>query len=607
MAQLNLFTGGLSTKLLPHLININEATIHHNIDVDKGSLYPLKSDKDENTTIGKSMIYFKNKWVYSNEALNYVIFQEKLYYTDGINAPQKSTDGIVWANLGVSKPLLKPGIMISGLNIVAPSAPRITLAAGALNGYYRYRYSYYSSTLNQESAPSDMSEYTSFAAQRATLTLVPSSVSSIDKIKIYRQGENLIDMTLLAIIPSTSINYVDNTIDDNVAGGKLILHGVSGTAIYCYTYYNSLDGAESQPSPYSEALVVNNSKVQVSLIASTDTQVDKIRLYRLSQDITSMSLVAELNNTTQDYIDNLPDTEIIGDILSSTYYGKPLQGLKYLTSHNAMFFAAIEDKLYFSEIAYVNAWSPYYFLDFDEPITGIGATQNGLLVFTEYTTHIITGSTPTSLSKYLLSKNQGCILHNSIQFLSNTLIWLSHDGICASAGSDVQVISRPKLGKVKLLYPTASVVYNDIYYLSHQDGLFVVDFRTTPIFYTVSGNADCFHVKNNTLYYGYNNKLYSMFTGDRYRTLKYRSPNFSEGSVGNLKKFKTIYVYSDAGMIFDTYVDNKKILSKNLVAGLNEVKLPVVLSEGYYISFEIQGDAALYEIQYPIEGRQSVS
>ena len=607
MAQLNNFSGGLSTKLLPHLININEATIHHNIDVDKGSLYPLKTDKDEDTTVGKSMIYFKNKWVYSSVVLNYVIFQEKLYYTDGIGVPQKSSDGINWSDLGISKPSLKPTVAVIGLNIAAPIAPTITQDTGLLNGYYRYRYSYYSTTLTQESTPSSMTGYKGFTSQLANLTLVPSGTSGIDKIKIYRQGEGLTDMTLIAVIPSSSTSYIDNTIDTSVLGGELVQHGVSGTAIYCYTYYNSIDGSESQPSAYSDELEVNNSKIQVSLIASTDTQIDKIRLYRLSQDITSMSLVVELDNTTQDYIDNLLDTEIEGDILSSTYYGKPLQGLKYLTSHNAMFFAAIDDKLYFSEIAYVNAWSPYYFLDFDEPITGIGATQNGLLVFTEYTTYIITGSTPTSLSKYLLSKNQGCILHNSIQFLSNTLIWLSHDGICASAGSDVQVISRPKLGKFKLLYPTASMVYNDIYYLSHQDGLFVVDFRTTPIFYTVSGNADCFHVKNNTPYYGYNNKLYSMFTGDRYRTLKYRSPNFAEGSIGNFKKFKTIYVFSDAGMIFDIYVDNKKALSKNLTNGINEIKLPTTMTEGYYISFEIQGDATLYEIQYPIEGRQSVS
>lgn len=607
MAQLNDFTGGLSTKLLPHLIKINEAIEHHNIDIDKGVLYPLKTDKDENVAVGKSMIYFKNKWVYSRAALNYVIFQEKLYSTDGIEAPKKSSDGITWYELGITKPTLKPAVTVIGLNIAAPIAPTITQDTGLLNGYYRYRYSYYSTTLAQESTPSSMTVYKGFTSQKATLTLVPSGTSGVDNIKIYRQGEGLTDMTLIAVIPSTSTSYIDNTIDISVLGGELVQHGVSGTAIYCYTYYNSIDGSESQPSAYSDELEVNNSKIQVSLIASTDTQIDTIRLYRLSQDITNMSLVVELDNTTQDYIDNLLDTEIEADILTSTYYGKPLQGLKYLTSHNAMFFAAIEDKLYFSEIAYVDAWSPYYFIDFDEPITGIGATQNGLLVFTEYTTHLITGSSPVGLSKYLLSKNQGCIIHNSIQFLSNTLIWLSHDGICASSGSDIQVISRSKLGKFKLLYPTASIVYNDIYYLSHQDGLFVFDLRDLPIFYTVSGNADCFHVKNNILYYGLDNKLYSMFTGDKYRTLKYRSPNFSEGSISNLKKFKTIYVYSDYGMVFDIYINNKKVLSKNLIAGINEIKVPLGTLDGYYISFAITGDAILYEIQYSIEGRQSVS
>ena len=131
---------------------------------------------------------------------------------------------------------------------------------------------------------------------------------------------------------------------------------------------------------------------------STDPQVTNIKLYRIGGTLTSFSLVVTLPNNTGTYTDNAIDVDLPGDILTSQNAGQAPSGLKYLTSANAMFFGALGDKLYFTEVAYVNNWSPYYFIDFDEPITGIGATANGLLVFTEYTTHIITGTSPTSLS-----------------------------------------------------------------------------------------------------------------------------------------------------------------------------------------------------------------
>lgn len=496
MAQLNLFNGGLSTRLLPHLININEAVVLTNVDVSKGSLTPLKVDKDEGETVGKSMVYFKNKWVYSEDNLDYVVFQEKLYASN-VGIPQKSNDGVTWYNLGIQKPISKPAVAING--------------AGNLTGTYQY----------------------------------------------------------------------------------------------CYTYYNSFDGTESQPSEYSAELVPSDNKIDITVVASSDPQVDRIRIYRLGGSFTVMVLAKEITNTNQTTEDNLDDLNVPGDILTSYLYGQAPSGLKYLTKANAMFFGALNDKLYFSEVAYINAWSPYSFIDFDEPITGIGACANGLLVFTEYSTYIVTGNSPTSLSKFLVSDNQGCLLHKSIKFISNTLLWLSHDGICTSNGTEVQVLTRPKLGKISFILPKDSVVYDDVYYLAHQDGIFVVDFRYGILLYNISGNADCFHVKNNILYYGKDNALYSLFTGDTYRNIKYLGPNLSDGSIATRKIYKLIKVYSSSDIVFNIYIDNKRAISKNLESGLNEIQLPTTLTEGYYITFEVAGTGTIYEIIYNIQGTQS--
>lgn len=497
MAQLNQFSGGLVTRLDPSLLALTQATVVENVDISKGILSPLKKDKDENITVGKSMVYFKNKWVYSDKDLNYVIYQEKLYQS-GDTLAKKSNDGITWYNLGIKGPSIAPSVSVG-----------------------------------------------------TTVTNINST---------YR---------------------------------------------YCYTYYNSNDGTESQPSPYSTEISISKVNALVPVSASTDEQVDKIKIYRLGGPYTAMSLVATIPNITTVYSDTISDVNIPADSLVSIYYGQAPIGLKYLTMNNAMFFGAVGDKLYFSEVAYVNAWSPYNYIDFDEPITALGVTPNGLLVCTEYSTYVVTGSSPTTLSKYLLSKAQGCLLHNSMKNLTNACVWLSHDGICGSSGTSIEVITRDKLGKLKFSYPTDAIVYDDVYYLAHEDGTFVLDSRFNGCFYTLDLKADCFVVKNNQLFYGYNNNLFNAFNDNTYRTLKYKTGYITEGSITNRKNYKTFYIYSSGDISMTIHKDGKKFTSLNLISGLNELKVPREDTFGYHISLEFVGTGFVYEVEYKVEGRQN--
>lgn len=496
MAQLNIFNGGLNTKLQSHLIAINEAQICINADLSTGSLIPHKKDTDENQSIGKTIIYFKGKWVSNPSKVNYVVFQDRLYYSDG-SIPKKSIDGLTWYNLGIVKPSNAPSVAL--------------VQTGNLTGDYQY----------------------------------------------------------------------------------------------CYTYYNSLDGAESQPSAYSSLLTATADKIDVSVIASSDAQVDKIRIYRLGGGFSTMLLAAEITNTTQTYSDNISDANIVGTALVSQYYGQAPIGLRYLTEHNAMFFGAVADKLYFSEIAFVNAWSPYNYIDFEEDITGIGAMQNGLLVFTQFKTYIITGTSPQSLSKFLLNGNNGCILHDSIRYVGNMLVWLSNDSFCASAGSDVQPITMKKLGRIDFNYPSNAVVHEEVYYLSHQDGMFIIDFRDGGTFSELTGTADSFWVLNDKLYYSLNSKLYSLFSSKYDRELKYKTADFADGALTNLNNYKTIYVFCKGSITMTTSIDSIEVCTNTLVDGLNEVKLPQETKNGYYINFVFVGTGKILEVEYKIEGRQN--
>lgn len=381
---------------------------------------------------------------------------------------------------------------------------------------------------------------------------------------------------------------------------------LDGTLQYCYTYYNSSDGTESQPSEFSDSLVVASESVDISVSKSSDPQVSNIKIYRLGGTITEMQLVTTLINDTTVYNDNTADLDILGIVLSSYNNGQAPANLSYLTEHNAMFFGGVTDKLWFSDIAFVNNWSPFNFIDFDNEIIGMGPVPNGLLVFTTYKTYIVTGTSPSTLSKYLLNANQGCIDHKSIRFVNNTLVWLSTDGICISNGGSISVISRDKLNKEDV--PTVifdSIVYDDVYYLGHSGGLLVADFRFGSAFKELSTLISGFHIYNDKLYYSYEDKLYSLNTGEEFNSLHYKSPKLSEGQVSNLKTYKSIYVNCIGELNIKIYINSILVITKDIDSSTSEILVPQQKRVGYYIELEVAGKGELLEFQYIVEGRQN--
>jgi hypothetical protein len=380
---------------------------------------------------------------------------------------------------------------------------------------------------------------------------------------------------------------------------------LTGTYQYCYTYYNNNDGTESQPSALSSELVTSSNRVNITLVASTDAQVTNLRLYRVGGNLSQFGLVAQFDNTLGIYRDDIADIDIPGDVLDSYNNKEAPTGLKYLTEANAMFFGAVGDKLYFSDVAYVDYWSEFYFIDFDREITGIGNTPNGLLVFTKYHTYIVTGNSPTTLSKYLLSGAQGCLLHKSIQSLSNSIIWLSSDGVCVSVGGDIQVATREKLGKLTINGPKCSAVYDDTYYLSYTNGTLILDSRFGGVISESTAKYDGLHITNDILYASIGNKLYSVGTSTSSNSLEWMSPLISEGAMTMLKNYKNIYINNTGDLTFKVYIDGQLVGTKQLNSGIEEFKLPQQERLGYTIQFQVTGTGTLREIEYKAEGRQN--
>lgn len=504
--QLNDFSGGLSLRKGAHLINANQAVTYTNVDNERMSLGPLKSDKYESTVVTKSLYYFNSLWLYSNDDRDYVEFQNVLYYSDGSGIPQKTSDGSTFNNLGIDNPSAAPSVSLG--------------SAGNLNGTYQY----------------------------------------------------------------------------------------------CYTYYNVNDGTESAPSDYSSEISPSYQQVDIGIVASTDIQVTNIRIYRIGGNLTAMSLVEQVDNTTTTYTDNLADDSIDGAVLDSFNYNQAPSGLKYLIESNAMFFGADGVNLRFTDIAFPNYWSAFNYIPFPDTITGIGEVANGILVFTDHKTYIVTGTSPETLSKYLLDGSQGCLLHKSIQQVQGALAWLSNDGICLSSGGVPQVITTDVLGKLSLTSPKVSILYDNVYYLSHSDGSLVIDFRYNSIVRDLDITPDSWHIKDDILYYSLGGALYSLGTDSGNKTFTWKSPKLADGGINIVKTYKrvTTYVEDDTltmdVFIYDIEGNIVEVLSNYVVkVGYNQVDLPQGTRKGYMIQFQLTGSGNLLELDYSGEGIPSIT
>lgn len=505
MAQITQFNLGKNIRVAPSLLSLGEGVIFTNINNNSNTIKPVNDSLAELQNFGSnsSFYFFKGHWISKNYNANFTEFQEKLYYSDALGIPQKTSDGINFFNLGIATPV-------------------------------------------------------------GTITTIYNG--TIDPLNtMVRQ--------------------------------------------YCYTYYNIVDGTESAPSSYSAEVSYTTNNITISgIVPSTDPQVTNIKLYRLGGAYTTMVLVATIAANTTSYIDMLSDILIDGEVLSSSNGGQAPAGLNYMVEHNSMFFGALNDKLYFSDIAYVNNWSPFFFLDFDRTILGIGSTQNGLLVFTEDKTYIITGTTPTTLSKMLLHGNQGCLNHKTIKYVDNVLIWLSNDGLCASNGGNVQIYTLDKLGKLNYTAISAEV-WDNQYFLFHSTGTLVMDFRFGQPIYKDLGlivTGSWYSGVYDKLYYTLvTGALYSLFMGSSYLPYTYKTGKLTEGAITIVKNYKVFYIYIYGTSQLKLYIDGTLSLTKNLVNGLNEVKLPQGDRLGYYVEFEFSGTGEIVEIEYKVEGRQN--
>lgn len=599
------FSQGLSRRIAPNLINANESVICTNVDLTSGSLKPLKGLKATTNTspLDKSAFtVFKGSFIRDVQGTSFVEFNDALYISNGTDTIKKTVDGINIYDLG----------------IIGPVTPLIT------SSEFTFTYTLENNTVGDISnIPNRTLEYLIqyitdagsidyveakfvYTGTRGVRFTLPS-LSNFKSVSLYRKFESkyrLIGETFEELALNDAVYDISAKPSATPFEQKL------GKRNYVYTYYSSASGFESSPSESSLELAVDVNNVEITGFTQTlDPTVDTIKIYRIGGTLVNYYLVDSLAISSLAYTDEKSDLDIlaVGEILSTTGFIQPPKGTKFLTEFNSAIFASNESTLYFSNPGLVDQWTGFNFIAFPEEITGLGSTQNGLLVFSRNKTWIITGESLSTYSKQLLNGSQGCISHSTVAYVSNNLLWQSLDGICLSMGGNIELISWPKLGRISF-NPITAEVFDNQYFLFHETGTLIIDFRQGVRFSELDliARGAYYSSRFDRLYILIPDSIgiYEFGEGELLEYL-YKTGWLTEGRLTNFKTYKKVYLYCVGTSTIKLYMNGVLANTLGLVNGFNELTFPQVKTKGYYIELEISGTGEVLEIEFSLEGRQN--
>lgn len=217
--------------------------------------------------------------------------------------------------------------------------------------------------------------------------------------------------------------------------------------VYVYTWVTGF-GEESEPSPASNTVAWQaGNTVTLSGFASTPSgrNITKQRIYRSQTGAsggTSLFFIAERAAANTNYVDSIAvDTAV--EPIPSISYNPPPAGLEGLTAlPNGMMAAFVGKSLYFSEPYQPHAWPEAYILTVDYPIKALGATGQGLVVATEGTPYLCTGTTPDAMTLERIDTNLPCASARSMVDLGYSVAYATPDGIAIVSTNAAQVVTE---------------------------------------------------------------------------------------------------------------------------------------------------------------------
>lgn len=100
---LQAFTGGLQTRLAPHIAGSGSALICNNVNLESGILAPFSSPKPFAKATDKNVVWYKNSYSYHEKDSVFCNMLDAGFLATS-NGIKKTTDGIIWDNIAIDAP-----------------------------------------------------------------------------------------------------------------------------------------------------------------------------------------------------------------------------------------------------------------------------------------------------------------------------------------------------------------------------------------------------------------------------------------------------------------------------------------------------------------------
>ena len=422
---------------------------------------------------------------------------------------------------------------------VAPTEEMTEDDTGALaDGTYKIKYSYVrvdddgtetESELNTTELSFTTGGDPSDDNQSVDVGVTYTTDSTVDKIRIYRTK-----------VDETSPFYFDTEVDNDTNGGTVTVRigkipdkilcnwentagrpariWTDGTNVYqigvdaptvepasvaigasggnlgdgdyqiAYSYKRSTEyGAESNILAYSSTVSVSegdtNNKITGDITYSSDTQVDKVRLYRTKVGGAIYYYESEIDNvvgtgTVEATWGSLADNSLT-TLASNSGAGNdndrpPASTCMTVNADRA--FYATENHVYYSKVGYpeqvpadnLRAFDP----DDGEKIINIAAFKKYIVVQKSSKTWLLDANYPDQLKPILLSSTIGCVEPNTFKVCASgqVAIWLSQEGFFMTDGAQIKSICEYRIYRdlAKNIDKSNTRVSRAIYYPNDQ-------------------------------------------------------------------------------------------------------------------------------------------
>lgn len=106
---IQVFTGGLQTRVAPHIAGTSAALVCNNVNLESGILEPMKSPTKFMDATDSTIVWYKDTFSYHPAGSVFCNMLDAGFIATP-NGIKKTSDGTTWHNLGIEAPLNKPTV-----------------------------------------------------------------------------------------------------------------------------------------------------------------------------------------------------------------------------------------------------------------------------------------------------------------------------------------------------------------------------------------------------------------------------------------------------------------------------------------------------------------